>query len=564
MKKIISLLLFLLITVISGESFSQPVDSTTLYQANITGVVTLNGYTTYIMNRFNYVRAGGVLVIEPGALIKGTPKGPNPGENPGVLIVERGGKIIANGTADKPITFTSMKAPGLRQPGDWGGIIILGRAGINTVTGIDSAQIEGFEAGAGPWYGGQPIVNDDSSGVLRYVRIEYPGINLSGVSGNEINGLTSGGVGSRTVYDHIQVSYSGDDAFEFFGGTVNPKYLIVLGSIDDDLDCDNGFRGHIQFALTVRDSSKYDVSGSHSFEIDNNANSPSNFNAPRTRVIFSNITAVGPNVYSNPLFPRNAHLRRNMLACIFNSVIMAYPVGIRFDGSGVANACTGDTIEIRNNIFAGQTRLADSAGSTFGGTSWLQTGSFSNRVLATNSSVMLNNPFNIYPLPPVPANNIDFWMPAGGSPALTGGSFSDPLLNGFEQTTFVGAFGTTNWTAGWANFNPQQYAPTPIGVKQISTKIPGEFALFQNYPNPFNPATKIKFSIPQGGFVNVIVYDMLGREVSKLVNENLQIGVYEVNFDASNITSGVYFYKISVNSNTGVNWTQTKKMVLVK
>jgi hypothetical protein len=187
-----------------------------------------------------------------------------------------------------------------------------------------------------------------------------------------------------------------------------------------------------------------------------------------------------------------------------------------------------------------------------------------NRIFTTNSAVMLNNPFNLYPLPPVPANNIDFWMPAGGSPALTGASFTDPLLNGFEQTTYVGAFGSTNWTAGWANFNPQSYVPSPIGVKQTSTEVPGEFALSQNYPNPFNPATTIKFSIPQSGFVSLKVYDILGREVSQIVKDNLQVGSYEVNFDASNLTSGTYFYKINVNTDGSVNWTQTKKMVLVK
>ncbi len=558
MKKIISLLLLFFAVFSVKNSYSQPVDSTTLSGASITGAVTLNAHTTYIMKGFNYVRNGGVLVIEPGALILGDKP------TTGTLIVERGGKIYANGSVDKPITFTSRFAPGARAPGDWGGVILLGRSGINTSAGLDSAQIEGFPPGQGPWYGGQPIIQDDSSGVMRYVRLEYPGVNLTGISGNEINGLTMGGIGSRTVLEYIQVSYSGDDAFEFFGGTVNAKYLIAFGTIDDDFDCDNGHRGHIQFGLAVRDSTKYDVSGSHNFEIDNNNNNPSNYNNPRTRTIFSNITAIGPNTNTNSLFLRNAHLRRNMLASIYNSIIMAYPVGIRFDGSGVGNASQGDTIQLRNLIFSGHNKIADSTGTTFSPTPWLQTALFQNRIYPNNGDVQLNNPFNIYPLPPVPANNISYWMPNGGSPALTGSNFTNPNLSGFEVTTFVGAFGSTNWTAGWANFNPYQYSPAPIGIKQISTEVPGEFALLQNYPNPFNPATKIKFSIPQGGFVSIKVYDLLGREVSKIVNENLQVGSYEVNFDASNLTSGAYFYKINVNTNGSVNWTQTKKMVLVK
>ena len=488
MKKTNFFLFGMLIFVLIHFGNAQSKDSTTLNGASLTGTVTLNGNTTYIMKGFNRVRSGAVLVVEPGALIIGDKP------TTGTLIVERGGKIYANGTAEKPITFTSRFPAGSRNPGDWGGVIILGRAGINTVTGIDSAQIEGLPAGQETWFGGNPIVNDDSSGVLRYVRIEFAGVPLT--PGNEINGLTCGGVGSKTVIDYVQVSYSGDDAIEFFGGTVNVKHFIGFGSIDDDLDCDNGFRGTIQFALVVRDSTKSDVSASHSFEIDNNANSPSNFNSPRTAVVFSNITAVGPNVYGNPQFLRNGHLRRNMLACIYNSIVMAYPVGFRFDGSGVGNAAAADTIQLRNIIFAGHQKIADSTGTSFSPTTWLQTASFQNRIYPNNNDVMLNSPFSIYPLPPLPANNIDYWMPSAGSPALTGSNFSNPKLAGFEVTTYVGAFGITNWTQTWANFNPQQYTPSPIGVQQISKEIPASFELSQNYPNPFNPSTDINFALP--------------------------------------------------------------------
>jgi len=553
----------LIFSVVPQFVFAQ-VDSTTLNGSNITGTVTLNANTTYILKGFTRVKSGGVLVIYPGALILGDKS------TTGTLIVERGGKIYADGTVDKPITFTSRFPAGQRNPGDWGGIIILGRSGINTATGLDSAKIEGMPAGQDTYYGGQPVVQDDSSGVMRYVKIEFPGVNLTTVAGNEINGLTMGGVGSRTVIEYVQVSYSGDDAFEFFGGTVNCKYLIALGTVDDDLDCDNGHRGKIQFALVVRDSAKYDVSDSHLFEIDNNSNNPSNYNSPRTRTIFSNITAIGPNVYGNPDFLRGAHLRRNMLASIFNTIMMAYPKGVRFDGPGVGNACNGDTIRLRNNIFAGfTTALADTAGgigsSGFtNGTAWLQTASFSNRVYANNSDVMLSNPFGIYPLPAPPANNVNNWVPNSGSPALTGASFNDPLLAGFENTTFVGAFGQTNWTADWANFNPQQYTPTPIGVQQISEEVPGRFELSQNYPNPFNPSTGINFSLPVSGFVTLKVYDAVGKEISILVNEIYQAGIYKLSFNASNIPSGVYFYKITVNNTKSVEWTQTKKMILVK
>ncbi|MCI0473462.1 MAG: T9SS type A sorting domain-containing protein [Ignavibacteria bacterium] len=558
MKK--TIILFLLtVSMSAGNLFSQVIDSTTLNASSITGTVNLTNNKTYIMKGFNYVKSGGVLVIQKGSLILGDKASTD------TLIIERGGKIIADGTANQPIVFTSRQPIGVRGPGDWGGLVILGRSGINTSTGLDSAQIEGFPPGTGPWYGGQPVINDDSSGVLRYVRLEFPGVNLTGLSGNEINGLTMGGVGSRTVIEHIMVSYCGDDSYEWFGGTVNAKYLVSYRSVDDDFDADNGHRGKVQFCLAIRDTTISDVSASHIFEIDNNNNNPSNFNTPRTRTIFSNVTGIGPRVNNSDIvstnFKRGAHLRRNMLASIHNSLLTGYPTGILFDGKGVQLAAQGDTIQLRNNIFAGFTKLGDTAassGSGFNPTGWLNTGSFSNRVLTNSLDAQLTNMHGHYGIG-TPANNVNFWLPITGSPALTGANFTSPNLTGFEVTTFVGAFGTDNWTAGWANFNPKNYTPVPIGIKQISSEIPSVFKLNQNYPNPFNPSTKISFSVPQSGFVSLKVYDLTGREVANLVNNKLEAGTYEYDFDGSKLTSGIYFYRI----NSGA-YSETLKMMLIK
>ncbi len=215
MRFIYSILCMVMLLAFSKGSISQTVDSTTLNSSSISGNVTLTRTTTYLMKGFNNVENGGSITIPAGTVIKGD------FETKGTLIIKRGGKIFATGTAQNPVIFTSEKPVGQRLAGDWGGIIILGRAGINTATGVDSAEIEGFGAGLGPIYGGQPIVNNDNSGVFRYVRLEFPGINLSGVINNEINGLTMGGVGSETVIEYVQVSYCGDDSFEWFGGTVN-------------------------------------------------------------------------------------------------------------------------------------------------------------------------------------------------------------------------------------------------------------------------------------------------------------------------------------------------------
>lgn len=555
-----TLALLVLFAVFIGKLTAQTIDSTTLNSASITGVVNLTNNKTYIMKGFNYVRNGGVIVIQKGSLILGDKP------TTGTLIIERGGKIIADGTMNQPIVFTSRLPIGSRGPGDWGGLIILGRSRINTSTGLDSAQIEGFPPGTGPWYGGQPVVDTDSSGILRYVRIEFPGVNLTGISGNEINGLTMGGVGSKTVIENIMVSYCGDDSFEWFGGTVNAKYLVSYRSVDDDFDADNGYRGKVQYGLAVRDTAISDVSASHIFEIDNNNNSPSNFNSPRTRPMFSNITGIGPRITNasiiSPNFRRSAHLRRNMLACVYNSILTGYPTGILFDGKGVQQAALGDTVQLRNSIIAGFTKPGDTSASSGSGfndpTGWLNTGSFSNRVLTNNTDLQLTDMFGFYGAG-TPANNVTYWMPLAGSPALTGANFTNPNLSGFETTTHVGAFGNTNWTEGWANFNPKNYTPSPVGIQQISTEIPDVFRLNQNYPNPFNPSTKINFALPKSSFVSLKVFDIAGREVAELINENLNVGTYEYEFNAAKLNSGIYFYRINTEG-----FTLTKKMMLIK
>lgn len=556
MKPIKLLIFLLMISAFCSKQTLAAIDSTTLNSSSINGVITLNSSTVYLLKGFNYVKNGATISIEPGTKILGDYN------TKGTLVIERGGKIYANGNAANPIIFTSKNAPGQRNTGDWGGIIILGRAGINTVTGADSAEIEGFGAGLGPIYGGQPRNDNDSSGVLRYVRIEFAGVNLTGVSGNEINGLTLGGVGSKTVIEYVQVSYCGDDSFEFFGGNVNCKYLIAYKGLDDDFDTDNGYRGKVQFGLSVRDSGIVDISTSNGFETDNNVNSPVNFNSPRTKPVFSNMTIVGP--YANTswnlstLWGRGNHQRRNSLMCLYNSIIMGWKTGMRFDGLGVADAATGDTIQNRNNIYAGNLRLADSTGTgTFAAQQWLQTSSYQNTVFSDNAALQLTSPFNIYPDVPLPANNINYWIPLSGSPALSGANFSNPNLAGFENVDFRGAFGTTNWTSGWTQFNPKNYQV--IGIQQISSAVPEKYSMNQNYPNPFNPSTKINFSIPERGIVQIKIYDIAGKEVEEIVNENLNPGVYEYTFNSGNLSSGVYFYSITAN-----DFRQTRRMILLK
>lgn len=469
MRYIFSVICMAVFLSLSIKANSQT-DVTTLNSANITSNVVLDAATTYLMSGNNNVRAGGSLTIPAGTLILGD------FETKGTLIINRGAQIFANGTVDCPVVFTSEKAPGLRNAGDWGGIIILGRSAINTSTGVDSAEIEGFGPGLGPVYGGQPVNNTDNSGVFRYVRLEFPGINLTGISGNEINGLTMGGVGSGTTIEYVQVSYSGDDSFEWFGGNVNCRYLVSYKGLDDDWDCDNGYRGRVQYGLSVRDKDIADISSSNGFEIDNNNNTPSNTNGPRTRPFFSNMTVMGPfettSTTVNPLFQRGVHTRRNNQACIYNSLIMGWRTGTRYDGSGVINDANSGTVQLRTNIYSGNLTLADETGGTLTGGPVAFTNTYNNSYSA-NTSVDLQSPYAIYPDPS--GNNIQNWRPNSGSPALSGADFTNPNLAGFNNVSYRGAFDNSSesWISYWTVFNPKSYILPDPTIYNISAVLQG-------------------------------------------------------------------------------------------
>lgn len=307
------------------------------------------------------ISATATLTIQPGTVIYG--KVGTPG---GTLVVQRGSKIMAVGTADKPIVFTSASAPGQRISGDWGGVVLCGKSANNVKgslsTGTDG--IEELEGAYGGFHGGgaSPAL-DDNSGTLQYVRIEYAGYPIN--PNQEINGLTFGSVGSGTTIDHVQVTYANDDSFEWFGGTVNPRHLVAYKGIDDDFDTDNGFSGHVQFGLGIRDKSIADQSGSNGFECDNDANGSSNL--PITAAQFSNMTIIGGKATSgstiNLQFQNGAQIRRNAQQDIINSIITAYPNGIFIDNAlpggpniatvgTIANAANG-TLVMKNNILAG-------------------------------------------------------------------------------------------------------------------------------------------------------------------------------------------------------------------
>ena len=506
-------------------------------KGDITANRTLNADSTYLLTGFVRVKAGATLTIPAGTVLYGD------FNTQGSLIVQPGAKIMAQGTVHRPIIFTSQFAkPGSGQApqrGDWGGVIILGNAPINVPGG--TAAIEG----PGDSYGGTNP--DDNSGVLSYIRIEYAGIAFS--PDNEINGLTFGGVGRGTQVDHIQVSYANDDSFEWFGGTVNGKYLIAYRGLDDDFDTDFGYQGKLQYLLGIRDPEIADVSGSNGFESDNDGSGSTN--TPRTSPTYWNVTLIGPKATSsteiNSLFRRGMHLRRSSQNLINNALIMGWPTGLLIDGANTVADAQSGAMYIKNSILSGMGTNFQSTDATFQAAmnTWFTNNG--GRVFTDNSEVLLADPFNL--------NNPNA-MPTKGSPVRIGGGV--PPNDGFFDTTadFVGAFGSVDWTAGWSTFNFQ--VPTSVGT-EISEYIPTNFELSANYPNPFNPTTTIQFGLPTEAKVKLTVYNINGQEIATLVNDVRVAGIHKVQWDASNLPSGMYLYRLEAGS-TVLN----KKMMLLK
>jgi len=419
---------------------------------------------TYILKGWVYIANGAELTIEPGTIVKGDK------ETMAALITERGGKLIAQGTQTEPIVFTSEQAAGSRKPGDWGGIILCGKAKNNAT----EQQIEG---GPRTKHGGSD--DSDNSGVLQYVRIEFAGYPFK--TDKEINGLTLGSIGSGTTIDHVQVSYSNDDSFEWFGGAVNCKYLIAYKGWDDDFDTDNGFSGNVQFALSVRDSKLADTSQSNGFESDNNASGDNT--DPHTSAVFSNVTFIGPAasdasfqnttdyINGGSYFPNNGsalgrfqaamHIRRDSHLNCFNSVAVGWPIGLILDNEkgDTQSAATSGALKLKNIWFGG---LLSAVGTDFNKiyTDGLYDysaktvdetqKSFSSTFFNSESS---NKYYDSY------AGWFDTtgYMPAAGSPLLSAASFSDALVSSwFVQTSYIGAFAQGDtWTQGWTNFDPQ-------------------------------------------------------------------------------------------------------------
>jgi PKD domain len=469
----------------------------------ITTSRTLTADKVWRIRGYVSVEGGATLTIEPGTVLLGE-KSSN-----GTLIIKTDGILNAVGTETKPIVFTSDQAIGQRNRGDWGGIVWLG----NGISNQGQQVIEGLptEFTYGKLSTDAGAVNTANNGSLRYARIEFAGIPQQ--PNQETNGLTMGALGNGTTIDHIQVTLGKDDAYEWFGGAVNLKYIVAYRTEDDDLDSDFGYAGNVQFAFVLRDLDISNESNSEAIESDNNGTGTTA--TPLTSAIFSNVTALGPGRPQGFTIPAThfagAHIRRNTSISIFNSAIVGFASGLVMDGTTTeANYLSGAGV-ISNNIIMKYARLYTSnstvsvtgaagpagllAPKAVAATSTAQLffetgryvnvqGSYTiagannlfNGTISTNDTLAAaqgtpralnsNNMTTVIGLP-LAAWNTDGSAdvdpkPTSGSPLLTGGNFTNAKLNGntfFAVTAYRGAFdaSATGWnlTTGWLNWAPQ-------------------------------------------------------------------------------------------------------------
>lgn len=421
---------------------------------SITAGRRLSADTVYLMSGVVRVRPGATLYIGAGTTILG-----DTAVAGSSLLVERGARIVAEGTARHPIVFTSARAPGRRRPGDWGGISIVGNARVNLRT--QYAQTEGPPGGTTEYLGG---TNDaDDSGVLRYVRVEFAGREV--MPNLRMNSVSFYAVGSGTKVDHVEALDGLDDAFKFFGGTVDGRYLVAYEPGDDHFDISQGYRGRLQYVvgLTTTILPPYAGDGypsqDHNFVESDNCETgivgcPADYDAaPYSGAVIANFTAVGPEAgdWNVSLYGGNGlMLRRGTGATLVNGVVARWPKSaLTVRDEATSTMLSRDSLTLSHILLAGNAANFDPDGSFYG-----QRSRFAGSALE-ESGASVASLFTSLPETPTTAS-LD-WTPAPGSPLASGGlaSFGGHLAaragSFVTPTSYRGAADPNGgkWWEGW-------------------------------------------------------------------------------------------------------------------
>ena len=507
--------------ILASALLADPIEIT----GDITADETWYASNDYLLVGQTFVKDGATLTIEPGTVIKANPDD-GAGKAP-ALVIERGGRLIADGTADAPITFTSsLPENQLPQRGTWGGLILLG----NAPTNAGESFVEGL---VGVPYGGDDP--DDDSGILRYVRVWYGGRVIG--QDNEINGITFGGVGRGTVVEHCEVAYNLDDGFEFFGGTVNIKNCAAIFCGDDAFDTDEGYQGKGQFLFAMLGD---DICG-RGFEMDNDGSAMDN--QPRSYPQFHNVTLIGPGGGTPANDGSDEMIRlREGTGGDFRNIIIAHGngVGLRVKDDAT-QALIPDSVK-----FGAEGIIYDCAD-----------GQFHSDIASSFTAQDADPMFRAMDAGQTFGDGqIDprFFV---GSPAQ-GAGVALPNDGFFEQVSYLGAFGEDLWLQGLSILEEQGRLTDIVAVDDTPSMLAEDFQL-DAYPNPFNPESRIRFALPSQQKVMISVYNLMGQEVSRLVDREMSAGYHSVTLDGSQMTTGIYFIRMETAQKV-----LTQKLTLLK
>jgi hypothetical protein len=446
----------------SGTTISGTINSNQEWTAGAETCCSVSPNTIFIDGTV-FVNSGVTITINPGTVVRGLKTSSN--GTPSVLVFRKGAKINGPGRSDCPIIFTSDQNAPNRQKGDWGGVVLNGNAPSNcSGGGAGGCFAEGLTST--PFGGSDP---NDSSGILRFARVEFSGIEIS--ADNELNVFTQNGIGAATQIDHIQANVGFDDAFEWFGGTVSEKFLVASGVGDDNFDWQLATTGSFQYGLAVQYNPNLQGSGANGFEGDNNENNL--VATPVSNPKFCNVTLIGTRDQASPVGGAGALIRRGTNAKIANAIFAKWVTsGIRItENETMDNACTntGTPTLVPGGIAVRSSVLWDNTANLAGSFSaprctvaqWynLQTGNNP----ATDGGVG-TNPFATATLPyPTSVADVAQYIPVSPGPAdngtdcSTASGFGAPL----ENAAYIGAFqpgALTTWldnTSCWISFATQ-------------------------------------------------------------------------------------------------------------
>lgn len=519
--------------------------------ADLTGDAIWTSDNVYLLDGFVYLEEG-TLTIEAGTVIKGKAD-PTSEDNASALIITQGARIEAVGSPTAPIIFTA-EYDDVNDPFDldetdrglWGGLILLGYGELAFET--ETSTVEGIPEGEErAVFGGTD--DTDNSGILKYVSVRHGGAELS--PGDEINGVTFGGVGSGTIVEHVEVIANDDDGFEWFGGAVECKYLVSAFNKDDAFDYDFGWRGKGQFWFVIQATDEADNAGEHDGASPDDA-------PPFSQPVIYNATYIGSGIDAETKNSTCLHFRDAAGGTYGNSIFTDFAN----EALEVEDLDAGSGVDSRQRMDDGDLTLANNMWWGFGAGSEFNTGD--NGMLRateggedaeasflvshlTNNNNEVSNP-HLKGISRTIASNGLIPQPEEGSLAFYGAA-PTPSDDFFTAVDYRGAFKYDNWAANWTALDFYGYFGefAVLGINNYATNDMA--ALAQNYPNPFRYSTSFEVSLEDNAVVNMYVCDMTGKVIRVVINNTYMTeGTHTI--AVSGLKPGAYTCILSVEGRT--------------